>query len=327
VSLLRRLGGKRRELAKNVAGLRPEWLAGRLNAARFAAKLQARLLVNQVLKHAREMGLDRPMVIYTHGSWILDLAREFKARNYFLVHVCLDNEIPGRNEALAEPADLALVIPKTVCHRLRARFGEKVQWIPQLGPDLNGEGAPQPSARVMEALARVPRPRLGYLGRLAEGYVHKGLLAEVLRLHPEWHFIACGPVEGLGLPNLTALEWLSAEEVPGMVSLLDVGFMPYNCSDQHVLHGVPLKLFDYFAAGVPVVSTPLIHLREYAELVYLGDSADELAEGIRRALAEPADDPRRERRRRIAGAHSIEEFSRFLPAILNRGLAQSKSAG
>lgn len=312
-TFLRRLGEKRAVLAENVEGFRPSFAGHRLNALPMVQKWQAKHLVNQVLDQARQMGLRRPVVIYPHGYWVVDVAQELKRRGLCLVFVCMDYLTVDDSMEHAAPSDLTLVIPRTMYHMLRARFGEKVVLIPQFGPDLaeiDGLGS-EASAPVEQ----IPRPRLGYLG-LPAGRLHAGLVEELFGGHPDWHLVACGPVPGLKLANVQDIGWLSPSELARASRGLDAGFMPYDCADERDLHCIPLKLFDYFAAGLPVVSTPLIHLWEYERLVYLGDTAGELAKGIGMALAEHRDDPRREERRRIGRAHSLEELSRVLCDLL-----------
>ena len=93
--------------------------------------------------------------------------------------------------------------------------------------------------------------------------------------------------------------------------------MPYPCSDAVSFNCVPLKLFDYFALGIPTVATPILHLRkpEFEGLVYLGETAEELERAVEAALAEPKDSPKRQRRKEIAEAHSIEALGQVLEAI------------
>jgi glycosyltransferase involved in cell wall biosynthesis len=93
--------------------------------------------------------------------------------------------------------------------------------------------------------------------------------------------------------------------------------MPYDCGIPKNLHCVPLKLFDYFACGMPVVSTRIVFLQEYEDLVYLGSTADELADAISQALTEPADSPKRGRRIAVAREHSIGRSAQFLASILH----------
>ncbi len=321
-SFVRRPRQARFPLAAAVEGFRPRFLGHRLNSLPFGSKLQGKLLANQILEQARELQLTRPIVIYPPGDWALDVAREFGRRGLLNIFLCTDRVEGFDPEGLAAECAVTLVIPRTVYLQLRAKLGDRIRLIPQLGAPLDGEGGAPACSRAAAALGAIPRPRLVFLGP-ARRRVHVGLLENLLVTHPDWHFVACGPVPELRLPNLHEIAWFDPAELPAILRHVDVGFMPYDCGLEQALHGVALKLYDYFAAGLPVVSTPLIHLWEYGNLVYLGDTAEELAEGIRRALAESAEDPRRDERRRIACAHSLESlsptFSSLLLGILEAG--------
>lgn len=318
-SFLRGLGGKRLPLADGIEKFRPEFAGHRLNFLPAARRFQSRLIVRQILEQARRMGIEKPVAVYPHGYWLVDVARELKERGVFTVYVCMDHleEQQAQPESLSDPADLVLAVPRTMYVRLRARFGEKVRWIPQFGPDLRNGAAPPDETGILSRLATIPGPRLCYAGPPVNR-LRPELVREFLSARPDWHLITCGPVPGVRRDNLHDVGWISARQVATVCQNIDVGFMPYDCSRDFNLHCVPLKLFDYFAAGLPVVSTPVISLWEHRGLVYLGDTARELAEGVRNALAEPPDDPRREKRRRIARSHSLDEMSKILPSMLTQ---------
>lgn len=323
-SFLRQRGETRSTLAENLESFAPKHVGHRLNSVPLVRRWQARLLAKQVLEQARQMGIERPVVFYPHGGWVVEFARELKRRNVARVYVCMDHVQKKENEALAEAAELVLAIPRTKYDQLKASFGEKVCRLPQLGPELSMAGSGAGNCEALTRLENIARPRLGYLG-LPSIRVQARLLAELLTRHPDWHFVACGPTPGLRLANVHDIGWIGPEELVAVCCRIDVGFMPYDCTREFNAHCVPLKLFDYFAAGLPVVSTPIIHLREYGNLVYLGDTVEQLEDGIRQALAEAPDDPRREERRRIAREHSIDEVSKFLPNLILRALERSRA--
>ena len=77
----------------------------------------------------------------------------------------------------------------------------------------------------------------------------------------------------------------------------------------------PLELFDYFLAGLPVVSTPVIPLWEFEDLIYFGETAEEFACAIRRALNEPAQSLKRKMRIEVAHAHSTEALAKHLQEL------------
>lgn len=323
-SFLRRRGPRRFRVSERVEGFGPLLVGHRLNTLPFAARCQAELLVGQILRRAREMGLSQPVVIYPHGHWVVEVARKLKRRGIPGIFICMDQIERKELEALAESSTMTLAIPRATFAQLQEKFGDKIRLIPQFGPDLQPAGVTPAESQALARVERIPRPRLAYFGP-PTFRLHAGLVKALFAAHPEWHFVTCGPAPNLQLPNLHDIGWVGSKELPAISRAIDAGFMPYDCRNEMNLHCVPLKLFDYFAAGLPVVSTPLVHLRQYGDLVYLGDSTEALAEGIRKALAEPPGDPRRDKRLCVARAHSIDEMAKILPAMLVSGA--EKSAG
>lgn len=275
--------------------------------------LQSKLLVAQILRHAADLRLQDPIVVYPHGDFV-PLCLEFKKRGFFLVHVCMDYPESG-HKRLMELSDLILVIPKSLYQHLRTIYGSKVRMIPQVNRPFRPDAIPSGTPSDTRDFPGIGRPRLGYVGPV-EGRLNLPVLNRVLSSHPEWQFVHVGASKCLPLSNVHALPWRSPEELRGVVANLDLGFMPYGCDNNKNLHCMPLKLFDYFALGKPVVSTRILNLLEFADTIYFGDDARELCGAIEAALEEPPDSPLKAKRIGIAQENSIEALARVLAELL-----------
>jgi glycosyltransferase involved in cell wall biosynthesis len=82
-----------------------------------------------------------------------------------------------------------------------------------------------------------------------------------------------------------------------------VGLIPY-LENQLTASIFPMKVYEYLAAGLPVVSTPLPALSEISQIAVAGN-AGEMAARIEAALSEDDSSLRMERSRAAAG-HSWE---------------------
>jgi hypothetical protein len=302
------------EVEKGVFAFGLQHFSHRLNSFSVLRPLQAKLLAMEILNKAACLQLSDPVFIYPHGDYVLPLCREFKRRDIQLIHVCMDYELELLKEHVRE-SDLALVIPQAAFKELSDQFGPKVRKISQLSYIDDSVGSPTGLLESPE-LSTIPKPRLGYLGGLT-GRISLPLLRETLSPHPEWQFLSFDARKWLGLPNEHILPWRSRQELAGVLAGLDAGFMPYDCAIPKNLHCVPLKLFDYFSRGMPVVSTRIAFLQDYEDLVYLGSTPDELADSISQALKEPADSPKRARRIALAQEHSIGRGAQMFAAILD----------
>jgi glycosyltransferase involved in cell wall biosynthesis len=272
------------------------------------------MLAAELASLSASLGLRDPLFVYPHLKNFTPLCRLMKHRGFPLIHLCIDYPEPYQEEQIAL-ADRCLVIPPGVFRGLRERHGDKVFLIRQLYYAGQDPPLDQSPGIAMDSLREIPRPRLAYIGP-ASNRLDLSLIDELLRKHPEWQLITFGGDRCVSLPNVHVLPWINWQEIPAIVRSCDVGFMPYERTTQKNLQCVPLKLFDYLAAGLPVVSTPISYVQAMNGLVYVGDSASSLAIAVQQALAEPPNSPAKERRKQIAQAHSIEANAAELGRIV-----------
>jgi hypothetical protein len=313
VSVSRQLSTSTREPEQGIVAFRPTFLADKVNRIPFARFLQARSLARQICEKAESLQLRAPLFFYPWLGSQISLLPQLRGK-FTLVHIQMDYG-ESNMESHVGFSDFTLTIPRTVYHQQRGRFGDKIRSIPQVVDLRHFESAGNGSIEPSPEFASVPRPRLGYLGPAFQR-INKPLVTELLQKHPEWHFVSIDREKPLPLPNAHTLPWQSNRESPKYVAGFDVGFMPYDCFEGHNLFCLPLKLFEYFALGLPVVSTPIIELWEFDDLVYLGDTAAELEQAVSWALQEPSDSPKRKRRIEIAKKHSIENLAETLKRVL-----------
>lgn len=312
-SSFKKAGTNLSQIADGIYGLRPHYWGGKLNYFAPARAAQWRMVARQILDQAQTIGLKQPLFVYSHVEHLVPLCREMKMKGLTLIHLCVDYPEPYQYELIGV-SDQTLVIPKSVFHKLRAKFGQKIQWIPQsihLPATQNGRPKMEPPM-----VANMPRPRLGYLGPIY-ARLNLPLLRQLLAAHPEWQFIYFGG--DLKVSNAHDAGWVCPAELPAYVTSLDVGVMPYDCFDEKNLHCSPLKLFDYFLAGLPVVSTPVLSLSEYSDLIYFGETPEEISQAIQFALAESPTSPKRSARVEVALNHSTTVLGQRLEEVLKLG--------
>jgi hypothetical protein len=133
----------------------------------------------------------------------------------------------------------------------------------------------------LEALLADGKPLAGYMGALARWFDYP-LLEAVAKARLDWRFILIGPDHDQTLPeNLLALpnvHWLGAkpyQELPAYLRCFSAALIPFQLNP--VTHATsPLKLYEYMAAGNPVISTS-IHEATHIPGVLLAKDADEFA--------------------------------------------------
>lgn len=137
--------------------------------------------------------------------------------------------------------------------------------------------------------ALIARPRIGFFGVIDER-MDLELLRDTALLRPSWQFVMIGPtakIEPTTLPQLENIHWLGAKPYACLPSYLhgwDVGIMPFVLNDSTRFIS-PTKTPEFLAAGIPVVSTPIVDVvSPYGDegLVEIATGADEFVEAIER---------------------------------------------
>lgn len=119
----------------------------------------------------------------------------------------------------------------------------------------------------------VKREFIGYIGNLHFAIDYNFLRELILNNSDEKFMIIGGIMESkaemiLNLPNVTYIPPVQKNSLNEYLAQMKIGLIPYIVND-HTVGVYPTKLFEYLSAGVPVVSTPLPEVVQYADDDYL----------------------------------------------------------
>jgi len=285
---------------------------------RFAAvrALNRRLLPFLVRRAARRLGLRRPILwaYVPQAEALLDALDPSLVVYHCVDDIAAQPGIDGASFRAAETrfagrADLVLASAPSLASRMRTLNGNVLD-----APNVADTAL---FARALEdgpvdaALDALPHPRVVFTGAVVATKLDVPLLVELARARPQWSFALVGPL-GVGDPR-TDVSALSTEpnlhllgarkylELPGVLRGADAGLIPYDRNE--LTDGIfPMKVYEYLAAGLPVVATELPSIAGVTEVATAPD-APGLAALLDDALAH--DDPaRRAERSRAAEAHS-----------------------
>lgn len=176
-------------------------------------------------------------------------------------------------------------------------------------------------------LAPLPRPLIGYVGLLSH-FLDFEMLESLRRNRRGGTLVLVGPgtpatdaaVAELGRrEGVAVLGPRPYEQVPAYMQALDVGVIPFRADDPFVQGINPNKVYQYLASGLPVLTTPLLDLRESAPDLLFATDDRSMSQALATALDAPAD---RERRRALARPHDwdalaarmVHEIEARLPA-------------
>jgi glycosyltransferase involved in cell wall biosynthesis len=280
--------------------------------------LNRHLLRRQVGRAARRLGLERP-ILWAYAPQADDLVEGLDPS--LLIYHCVDDlaaqkgvDAEGFRAAetrFAARADLVIASSPALAKRMRA-LNANVLYAPNVAdtPAFASALDPGPVDAAVEAL---PRPRLVFCGAIVATKLDAGLLAELARLRPDWSVVLVGP-EGAGdpggdlsplreAPNVHLVGPRPVERLPEVLRGTDAGLIPYLVND--LTRSVfPMKVYEYMAAGLPVLATPLPALEGVAGVTTVADAA-ELVAAADSAFDEDSPAARR-RRSSLAAGHSWE---------------------
>jgi glycosyltransferase involved in cell wall biosynthesis len=137
-------------------------------------------------------------------------------------------------------------------------------------------------------LAVIPHPRVALVGSLEGATKDVELLVEVARGVPEANVVVIGATADASpalaaLPNVTFLGRKPHGEIPAYLAHLDVGLVLVP-SHEWGQGSNPIKLKEYLAMGLAVVTTPFPEAARYGSLVRVGDDRAGFVEAVRDAV-------------------------------------------
>jgi glycosyltransferase involved in cell wall biosynthesis len=175
-----------------------------------------------------------------------------------------------------------------------------------------------PETKVPEELARLPRPVIGFFGLIAD-WVDLDIIGRVAESFPEASVVLLGKATTdtsalERLPNVHLLGRKHYAELPGYCKGFDVALMPFRINEL-TLNANPLKVREYLAAGLQVVSTAIPEV-EVLGLCRIGRDEESFINEVREALKDPG--PSEARSEAIRGESweaRLDDIRRHLAAM------------
>jgi len=201
---------------------------------------------------------------------------------------------PGMTEALLDLERSAVqrsdtvMVPTSALESYARSLGARSVQVVANGVDVERFTHPSPEPQYLRP---IPHPRLAYVGTIREWFGYQ-LVEEVARRRPDVSIVLVGQSDlaASRLPRLTNLHLLGPrphEEVPAILQACDVGWIPFDVAGHTDLidRVDPLKLYEYLAAGLPVIATPWARLERLESPALLASTVDEVEQALDEALA------------------------------------------
>lgn len=231
----------------------------------------------------------------------------------FLVYDCIDDDpvFDGCEALMVERADLILCVSKSLFAKHQANHPRVVFLSNGVDLDHYRFGGGSVPAEIAE-LKKGAEAIIGFTGAFYRGWVDMELIYRVAYLRPRWKIVIIGESYqwdfSTAPKNLIYLGTRPYSRLPAYVRHFDVGWIPFL--DNRIARGAdPVKLYEYLAAGIPVVSRELPFTEGLrSPLVYTYRSPEECIAAIKRAVTDSKANRtvQRQRRQSFAAGHTWE---------------------
>lgn len=287
-------------------------------------RLNTLLLTTSIRYFARKAGLTRPILWTFLPNTVGLVGRLGESR---VIYHCVDeysafagvsrDTLRRMEQQLVRRADLVLASSETLAAERRP-LNPRTHFVSHGVDVAHFSRALDPAVPAPPDATGLPRPVIGFFGLIAE-WLDIDLIVEIARRRPAWSVVMLGKATVdtsalRALPNVRLLGQKPYADLPAYCRTFDVGIIPFRI-DTLTVRANPLKLREYLAAGLPVISSDLPEVRKYAGLAHLATGADGFIAAIEAALAERTDEHARARSAAMASESweaRVEEISELI---------------
>jgi len=274
--------------------------------SRVGRKLNAFSVFLQVKLVAVLLGFGKP-VVYIGCPPAFEVAKKL-GQSRFMIYERTDlfEEMPGADrsyiasldEELTKSSDLVLYVNRT----LYEQGGEanKNSLLLGHGVDFDFFVRSAESEEAPEDISGITRPIVGFFGDVSDKTSDLALLEFAAKKLPDVSFVFVGSVSAdvsriSELSNVHLLGQKAYEQIPFYGKEFDVAIMPWN-QNKWIEFCNPVKMKEYLALGMPIVSMYYPEVEPYSDVVYVARDYDGFVSCIREAIEE--DDPAKVQQRR-----------------------------
>lgn len=310
-----RLRSQLRELGPGMHELTPSLFLPRVFASDAVDSLMARLRTGSVLRAAERLNPGGRKILYFWNPMFCRLIGRMKEDlSVFHMH----DYYPGFAEKgsreyhhirdnfrrAIETADLVIACSQALLHEAHA-LGRRDAKLVENGVefDVVARGASMPAP---PELASLPRPIVAHIGRLNRK-LDMDAIEGMASARPSWSWVLMGPRTGwpdayerrfkklLQRQNVHFIAGRGWDELPAFFNAIDVGLMAYRTEGTWMSYGFPLKVWEYFSVGKPVVGADVLSLRQLSGLLRLVGPGGDWVAAVESALSDDTPELRQER--------------------------------
>jgi glycosyltransferase involved in cell wall biosynthesis len=290
-------------------------------------KVNRELLKLQVWRAMDRLGLRRVV------NWVFNPTAAVVAgalHEDLVIYYCVDEftafsgispQLVALERQLIERADLVVVSSEKL-RQTKSAYNPRTALVRHGVQYEHFKKALAPETRLPADVASLPKPVIGYFGLMSEDWIDLDLLEHVARHFAGGSLVLLGKVTMdlsrlTALPNVHVLGRKPFDELPAYCKAFDVAINPFPINEV-TLNSNPLKVREYLAAGLPVVSTRIPEV-EVVKEARIADSKEAFVKAIEAELGRPGPRPERSASMRNESWEAKVEEVRLAVAALGRG--------
>ncbi len=287
-------------------------------------KINQWILAKMLRRKLKELGFKKP-ITWTFAPSSADVVGRLGETK--VIYHCVDefsafsdapqSAIRKMEETLLQKADLVIVSASTLQESKR-KLNPNTHLVRHGVEYDHFKKALDPAVEIPADVARLPHPIIGFHGLIAD-WVDLALIRKMALQHPEWSVVILGSSQTdlslvSGLKNVHLLGKRPYETLPAYCKAFDVAILPFVVNTL-TRFANPLKLREYLAAGLPVVSSDLPEVRSLGGDIRIASDHDEFISHVAQILNHEKTGPSPERSKtmeRESWDDKVELLSRFL---------------
>lgn len=268
--------------------------------SKFSNIINSKILVKWLKNTMRILGMRMP-IIWSYMPESAKIINNLSGR--MSIYHCVDefsewgiwwnspSLVRAREREFLEKVDLVIATSRDLQSK-KSKFNSNCYFVPNAADFELFSKALDPETQIPSDLSNLQRPIIGYIGTITPHLVDIDFI-EYASKESGYTFVFIGrkytKIFDLSrleqCKNIYFLGFRDPTQLPGYLKGIDVCIIPHIKS-KLMDAAFPLKLFEYLAAGKPVVARRTDELSHYSELLYLVDTPEQFVAAIDLSLSE-----------------------------------------